>query len=189
MGGGGQVTNTRRELHEQLYRWLHMPHDSRVLFIGGKFGTGADFADKLLQEPSKSICVEPKPNLAATLHQNQQKLNASCVALDKLLSRPAQGNKATCPLCASLCNNTKLYLTFSDLQPSNRAVSSKCVLYDYIVYYSGLGFSVPEIPCERGYPFACFFGEVLSSAFWRIKIQSNDNAQESSLKGVPLSRE
>ena len=90
--GGEQVKNTRRELYEQLYLWLHMAHDSRVLFIGGNIGTGCVFADKLLQEPSKSMCVEPMPNLATTLRQNQKKQNASFVVLDKLLSRPAQGN-------------------------------------------------------------------------------------------------
>ena len=88
----GPVKNTKRELSEQLYLYAHMPRDSRVLFIGGNIGTGCVLADKLLREPAKSMCVEPSANVVPILQQNQQKHGATFHILNKLLTRPAQGN-------------------------------------------------------------------------------------------------
>lgn len=88
----GAVKNTKRELAEQLYLYAHMPRDSRVLFIGGNIGTGCVLADKLLKEPAKSMCVEPSPNVVPILQQNKQRHGATFRILNKLLTRPAQGN-------------------------------------------------------------------------------------------------
>jgi len=86
--------NDQHEFHEQAYLFGWLRRDDTVLSVGGNIGATCLFVDRFVSADvkSKSLCVEPNPDIYPILQQNKKILNASFEIENRIFSRPAKGN-------------------------------------------------------------------------------------------------
>jgi FkbM family methyltransferase len=79
---GLPIDNTKIERPEQFDIVKFLPNDSRVLELGGRYGTVSCLISKVLKDPTQHLVVEPDHTVAHSLRHNREKHDASFVILN-----------------------------------------------------------------------------------------------------------
>eukprot|EP00931_Biecheleriopsis_adriatica_P064376 TRINITY_DN39167_c0_g1_i1.p1 TRINITY_DN39167_c0_g1~~TRINITY_DN39167_c0_g1_i1.p1 ORF type:complete len:642 (+),score=110.43 TRINITY_DN39167_c0_g1_i1:89-2014(+) len=86
---GGKVSSLDWEADEQAIYWNLVNPGDTVLSLGGNIGGGCVLVNHILDDPSQQLCVEPNPEIWATLQENKHMTGSSFQILKSVITEKA----------------------------------------------------------------------------------------------------